>query len=199
MKTYNQDASEHVKNIRFGTLNTRSIKSKEKLIMENFNEYKLDALLITETWLQNTDEDDIWLQASEFCKDDHKIFIINRQDKRGEGIALLSSTKYKIKTVTHTKYSSFDSRIWNIQYGSTHCMLLGVYHLPVGRQQGKTNSIYIDDLTELLTEVVSNHNNLIMLGDINIHLNELEDADAKMLCDTLKTFNITQHIKLPCP
>ena len=32
--------------------------------MENFNEYKLDALLITETWLQNTVEDDTWLQGS---------------------------------------------------------------------------------------------------------------------------------------
>ena len=33
--------------------------------MENFNEYKLDALCITETLLQNTDKDDTWLQASE--------------------------------------------------------------------------------------------------------------------------------------
>ena len=47
--------------------------------MENFNENKLDALFITETWLQNTDEDDTWLQASEFCKDDYKIININRQ------------------------------------------------------------------------------------------------------------------------
>ena len=36
---YNQDASEHVKNIRLGTLNSRSIKCKEELIIENFNEY----------------------------------------------------------------------------------------------------------------------------------------------------------------
>ena len=59
--------------------------------MEIFSEYKLDALLITETWLQNTDEDNTWLQASEFHKDDHKIFNINRQDKRGGGIALLNT------------------------------------------------------------------------------------------------------------
>ena len=83
IKSYNQDASEHIKNIRLGTLNAISIKSKEELIMENFNEYQLDALLITVTWLQNTDEDDTWLQASKFCKDDHEILNINRHDKRG--------------------------------------------------------------------------------------------------------------------
>ena len=32
-------------------------------------------------------------QASELCKDDHEIFNINRQDKRGGGIVLLYYTK----------------------------------------------------------------------------------------------------------
>ena len=56
---------------------------------------------------------------------------------------------------------------------------------------------FIGDLTELLTEVVSNHSNLIILGDINLHLNKLEDTDGKVLCDILEAFNITQHIKFP--
>ena len=72
-----------------------------------------------------------------------------------------------------------------------HCTLLSIYHPPVGTQQGITNSIFIDDLTELLTELVSNHNNLIILGDIDIHLNEPEDTDAKALCNNLEAFHIT--------
>ena len=114
--------------------------------MDKFNEYKLDALLITKTWLQNTVEYDTWLQASEFCKDGHEISNINRQDKRCGGIALLYSTKYKIKTIEHTKYISFESGIWHIQSGSTQYTVLGVYHPPVGMQQGITNSIFIDDI-----------------------------------------------------
>ena len=165
--------------------------------MENFSEYKLDVLLITETWLQNTVEDGTWLQASEFCEDGHEISNIYRQDRRGGGIALLYSSKYKIKTVAHTKYSSFESRVRHIQIGSTHYRLLGVYHLPVGTQQGITNSIFIDDLTELLTEVVSNHNNIVILGDINIHLSEPEDTDAEALHDIFEVFNIMQHIMFP--
>ena len=166
--------------------------------MENFNEYKLDALLITETWLQNTVEDDVWLQASEFHKDGHEISNISRQDKRIEGIALLYSTKKnKIKTVAHKKYHSFESGVWLIQFGSTHYTILGVYHLLVGTQQGITNSIFIDALTELLMEIVSNHNNIIILGDINIHLNDPEGTDAEALCDIFEAFNIMQHRKFP--
>ena len=165
--------------------------------MENFNEYKLDALDITETWLQNTVEDDTWLQASEFHKDGHEISNINRQDKRGGGIALLYSSKYKVKTVAHTKYSSFESRVWHKQFGSTHYTLLGVYHPPVGMQQGITNSIFTDDLPELLTEVVSNLSNIVILGDIKTHLSEPEDTAAEALCDIFEPFNIKQHVKFP--
>ena len=57
-----------MKNIRLGTLNARSIKSKEEFIMENFNECKLNALLITETWPQNAVEDDTWFKQVNFAK-----------------------------------------------------------------------------------------------------------------------------------
>ena len=95
-----------------------------------------------------------------------------------KGVALLYSTKYKTKTVVHTKYSSFESGVWHIQFGLTHYTLLGICHPPVGMQQGITNSIFIDDLTELLMEVLFNHKGCkgcIILGDINIHFNEPED------------------------
>ena len=118
--------------------------------MENFNEYKLDALLITEIWLK------IQMKMTPGFKQVNFEMIITKyfpstDNIRGGDIALMYSTKYKIKTVTHTKYSSFESRVWNIQPGSTHCTLLCVYHPPVGTQQGITNSIFIDNLTELLT------------------------------------------------
>ena len=84
--------------------------------MENFfNEYKLDAVLNTETWLQNTNEDDTWLQASEFHKGNHEIFNMNKQDKRGGGIALLYYTKYKIKTVMHT-----NTMILKVEFGTSN-------------------------------------------------------------------------------
>ena len=84
-----------------------------------------------------------------------------------------------------------------MQSGLIHYTLLGVYCPPVGTQQGITNKIFTDDLTGLLTEVVFNHNNLIIQGDINIHLNKPEDTDAKAIHDTLEAFKIMQPIKFP--
>ena len=50
---------------------------------------------------------------------------------------------------------------------------------------------------ELLMEVVSSHNNIIILGDINIHLNEAEDADAKALYDIFESIQHYPAHKVP--
>ena len=43
--------------IRIATVNTRSIKNKIELVLENSELQNLDFLAITETWLKDTDED----------------------------------------------------------------------------------------------------------------------------------------------
>ena len=51
-------------NIQIGTVNTRSIKNKTQLVLENSRTENLDFLVITETWLTNMDEDQQWLKTS---------------------------------------------------------------------------------------------------------------------------------------
>ena len=51
--TVNLDGSYKIDNSRFAIVNARSLKSKENLISEAIEQYKLDALIVTETWLQD--------------------------------------------------------------------------------------------------------------------------------------------------
>ena len=39
--------------------------------------------------------------------------------------------------------------------------------------------------------------NIIILGDVNIHVDNMEDQDAQMLLDSLVAFNQTQQVKNP--
>ena len=55
----------------------------------------------------------------------------------------------------------------------------------------------MDQFTDLLTLLSSRSKNLIILGDINIHINNMEDQDAQVLLDSLPAFNLTQHVKVP--
>ena len=51
---------------RIATQNVRSIKNKDHLIVNELNDNNVDIAVITETWPNNTKEDQAWLAQSEF-------------------------------------------------------------------------------------------------------------------------------------
>ena len=51
-------------NITLGTINIQSIKCKELQLIELLEDYSLDALIVTETWLTNNDTDTQWLETT---------------------------------------------------------------------------------------------------------------------------------------
>ena len=75
--------------------------------------------------------------------------------------------------------------------------LIGISHLPQGTDQEFSNSNSIHQFTDLLTEELPKHHDLIIMEDINIHTNDMEDQDAQMLLDTIAAFNLKQHINIP--
>ena len=57
-----RDGDDSTKYLRIGTANTRSIKNRQKLVLEMINRYNLDLLVVTETWLKNTYKYQTWVQ-----------------------------------------------------------------------------------------------------------------------------------------
>ena len=46
-------------------------------------------------------------------------------------------------------------------------------------------------------DVISKHNHILTVGDFNIHMDDLEDADSCLLHDTINAFNLKQQINIP--
>ena len=68
-----KNSQNHSNNVRLGTVNTRSIRNKTQLVLENSRLENLDFLVNTETWLTNTDEDQQWLKTSELDNSEYRI------------------------------------------------------------------------------------------------------------------------------
>ena len=86
--------------------------------------------------------------------------------------------------------------IWSTKIRNKDYTIIGIYHLPQGTQKAITNNNFITEFTELLTDVTSKHNNILTMGDFNIHMDELEDADSCLLLDTINAFNL-KHVNIP--
>ena len=59
------EVKQHEKKFQFATVNTRSLKLREDIILEALNDYQIDLLVTTETWLRDTEDDQQWIQGSE--------------------------------------------------------------------------------------------------------------------------------------
>ena len=72
--------------IKMVTLNARSVKNKDHYIMDCIRNFGWDLTVITEMWL--TENDQIWIDASELSKYEYKTLTKNRIGKNEEELHL---------------------------------------------------------------------------------------------------------------
>ena len=75
-------------------------------------------------------------------------------------------------------------------------IVVAIYHPPLNFQNF-SDTAFIDQFTDLLTTLQSKYNNIIILGDINMHMDDPTNQNASILHDSINAFNLTQHVKIP--
>ena len=53
--------------------------------------------------------------------------------------------------------------------------------------------MFIDDITEFLAETLSQHQNIILAGYFNMHINNQDDPEGNILMDTVTALGLQQH------
>ena len=56
-----------------------------------------------------------------------------------------------------------------------------------------TKSMFIDDLTDYLTNWMTSHRNIIICGDFNIHIDDFTDIEAQIFNNTMEALGL-QHV-----
>ena len=136
---------------------------------------------------------DIWIGTSDFSKHNYNITVSNRQNRRGGGLALNYKTTQNLQVFEKGIARSFEYAIWELTVQSTSITIIAVYHPPYSEKNPITNAMFIDDITEFLTEALSQHQNIILAVDFNIHLNNQDDPDANILMDTMTALGLQQY------
>ena len=55
--------------------------------------------------------------------------------------------------------------------------------------------MFIDQLSDYMMEVLSEHSNNVVIGDFKIHVNNHNDVDAGLLLDTMSALGLDQKVK----
>ena len=182
-----------IEQIHIGLVNARSIKSKDILLADYLTTNRVDAVIVTESWLKDTDEDQAWIDQNAFMHSNYKVYSSPRMGpKKGGGLLLAIKGDYHCKLVEHEDRNFWQYAVWKVTFGeSQHVTLLSVYRPPASR--GHNINDFASDFLEKWAEVNINHQNVIALGDFNIHMDE-EDADALSFQSDLDIMGLKQLV-----
>ena len=60
--------------------------------------------------------------------------------------------------------------LWKTILQNKPLYIMGIYHPPPGNDT--TNTMFIDEITDLLEGMIGKYNNIVILGDLNMHIDD---------------------------
>ena len=101
----------------------------------------------------------------------------------------------KVKEIQSHNIRSFEHVMWSMSTKNKSLTITGIYHLPP--KAGITNAMFVNDITEHLSELLTNKQNNIILGDFNIHVDDPFDSEAGIFNNTITAFRLQQQVTHP--
>ena len=175
--------------------NTQSIKNKDAVLHQFILENDRDICCVTETWLSSSDIDQVWIQATDLNKNGLMMYTSNTEGKRGGGVALIVCDNIKVKLIDDKNCRTFQYAKWLLTTSHSEFTYTILYHPPYTNSSKLTNQDFLDEFTEWSTHMLANNNNLVLLGDFNIHIDEENDNDANNFRDTMEALGMIKHVK----
>ena len=186
------------------TFNAQSVKVNDMAckrceISTSIKDNGVDLFFVTETWLsaQGDEATTVKLAPSGF---DVKSF--PRQSRsRGGGIATVykstlgSNITFKANfDFTHTSYEVVQASI-TLQHNTLHFFCL--YRPPPNRRNNLTDSMFTEQLHDLLDYVNNLPEFVFLVGDMNVYFDNPLQSLTKQTLSTLRLYNLVQVINKP--
>ena len=166
------------------------------MTVNEFIKAKIDIGLLTETWLKDTPKDQAWINQSDLTQSN---FILQQHNWQGSrksgGIALLYNKNIETTLVESGHAHTTEYALWNIILQNKPLHIMGIYHPPPNNDT--TNAMFIDKITELLEDRIGKYNNMVILGDLNMHVDDLTNANSYIFNDSMHAFGFKQHMTSP--
>ena len=175
----------NTRQLAVSTINIQSIANKHLRVLDYFMEQNLDLCIITEIWLNDN--------CMTICVDlntDAVSFHPLTRVRRGGGIGLLHKKALKLLDIEKEEYEMFELASARVQVKNKTFKVYGIYHpppLPINRH---TNLQFIEELSEKMSIKLVEDLDILIMGDLNIAMNQEEDSDKELLDDWINSNNL---------
>ena len=174
------------------TINIRLIKKNDQILLRELIKLDLDIIVVTETWLKDDATDLTWVKGCDFNKPPYQCYHANRHAKTGGGLMLICKSTMEVMDIQAENTRSFEHASCSVSINNKS--ITAIYHPPP--KAGITNAMFVDDITEHLSDLLTVKQNNIIIGDFNMHVDDPFDQEACIFNDTMLAFGLAQHVSL---
>ena len=178
--------------LRIATLNSRSVLNKSAIINNHILENKIDILCITETWINDGQFTNSLLSSLLPPYYILSLYYGRPHTSRCGGVAIINQKSVHHTFVSTLVFSTFEYIGSIITSKNNSFKLFVVYRPP-----SSSMFTFFTEFESLLEFHISSKVDLLIVGDFNIHVDELNDSNALHFLKLLNTFNLCQHVSLP--
>ena len=171
--------------INVALLNTCSIKNKTTDILDIIIDKNIHVFCLTETWLKEGQSSVI----TSFVPDTHVFHHFSRPKGRGGGVGIVISKNFDNVKAFNRFNDQFESIELHAAYQKTKMVFNVVYRPPNGKVTD-----FIPIFEKHILELEEKEQNVIYLGDFNIHMDNVNNIDTKRMNTLLETFSLKNHI-----
>ena len=192
---WGSDRDRNSDNMLIALVNAQSLRSKELLLHDYIKEDNIDICIVTETWIQNTEEDKAWCEISALNNDNLMLHTVNREEHRGGGLALVSKSSLTISKLEMDKPNSFEAAKWKVSLLGKSITVIAVYRPPYSKAFQVTISMFMDEFTAWIADQLTTESNILLMGDFNMQTNKIDtDADIKTFMDIIEALGLQQWV-----
>ena len=166
-------------------INVRSVKNKAISVSDLVISRDIDILALTETWVawqrhrRSRDKyiSSMWIRLHSVSRP-HGI--------RGGGVAVLYKSGLAVKPIPmRDNYSNFEHSDYYVTIRAVTFRLCVVYHPPPSKRNGFSNTVFFDQWSAFLDDIMLDTHDIIITGDLNFHLDIPTQLDVKRFSESL--------------
>jgi len=109
---------------------------------------------------------------------------------------LICKEENTVKIIESYQKRSFEYLLCSIVIKGNKVTIARIYRPPYSKKKPSTSSMFIDNLAQFLQDMLIEHNNIVILGYLNLHL-ETGDPNAMVFSDLVDAMGLIPHVNIP--
>ncbi|XP_067257304.1 uncharacterized protein [Chanodichthys erythropterus] len=185
--------TEQKQSLKLGLLNIRSLTPKAVIIKEIITDNSLDVICLTETWLKANH----YFGLNESCPPGYRYKNKCRLIGCGGGVATIYREILNVTQRTNYRFNSFEILMLNVTLSDiSKKSLLSLALATIYRPPGPYAD-FLKEFADFLSDLLVNVDKALIVGDFNIHVDNINDTLGAAFTDLLNSFGVEQNVTGP--